>query len=102
VFSDPAVEATVSEFPDANIAPFKGLEVVAEVPKGMRPRRSGTLKVVVPFPDPYVVLITANRFAYSVRSIACPLQYNQPEGSSAFITYGTIMPGNVKLIITLR
>jgi hypothetical protein len=70
VFSDPPVEATVSEFPEVKIAPFKGLEVVAEVPKGIRPRRSGTLNVDKPSPEPYVVFITANKFAYKVRSTA--------------------------------
>ena len=47
---------------------------------GTLPRMSGSWKFVLPSP-PYVVPNRANRAAFDVIGMTCPLQYSQPSGS---------------------
>ena len=56
--------------------------VPASQPAMKRPRKSGTLNVLDPFPSPYRADTTANNAEYVVRLTACPLQRRYPLGAA--------------------
>ena len=67
--AEPEAVATTADALAPVVSPPRVLLFVP-FPKGMRSRKSGTLKVVVPLPAPYVVPITANKRAKVVLEMA--------------------------------
>jgi hypothetical protein len=70
--------------------------VPVPVPMGVRPRISGKLKVVEPFPEPYVIPIIANKAEYVALDTAEPSHESHPLGA-VVEGYMIKQPGGIML-----